>query len=155
MIQVIHPLCDRNMISARLDAVSEVVESMGSSRALQNIGGLDGEDSDITIVQSEFSYLLSSVLTNLGRSPDIQRGITRIFHQTATPSEVINRSSFGLLLYLHTSFICCLPGQYFYHLCIKVYFLTVTPTQNPKKINTSILHLTCHPPPSPKKIKIK
>ncbi|GMY07192.1 DNA mismatch repair protein MSH3 isoform X1, partial [Fagus crenata] len=86
---VIHPLCDRNMISARLDAVSEVVESMGSSRALQNIGGLDGEDSDITIVQPEFSYLLSSVLTNLGRSPDIQRGITRIFHQTATPSEFI------------------------------------------------------------------
>uniref|UniRef100_A0A2N9HGD3 DNA mismatch repair proteins mutS family domain-containing protein n=1 Tax=Fagus sylvatica TaxID=28930 RepID=A0A2N9HGD3_FAGSY len=85
---VIHPLCDRNMISAHLDAVSEIVESMGSSRALQNIGGLDGEDSDITIVQPEFSYLLSSVLTNLGRSPDIQRGITRIFHQTATPSEV-------------------------------------------------------------------
>lgn len=98
MIQVTHPLCDRNMISARLDAVSEISESMGSSRASQNIGGLDGEDSDITIVQPEFSYILSSVLTNLGRSPDIQRGITRIFHRTATPSEVINHSSFGPLL---------------------------------------------------------
>ncbi|KAK4571663.1 hypothetical protein RGQ29_030181 [Quercus rubra] len=86
---VTHPLCDRNMISARLDAVSEISESMGSSRASQNIGGLDGEDSDITIVQPEFSYILSSVLTNLGRSPDIQRGITRIFHRTATPSEFI------------------------------------------------------------------
>ncbi|KAM3730106.1 hypothetical protein ACB098_12G062400 [Castanea mollissima] len=86
---VTHPLCDRNMISARLDAVSEISESMGSSRASQNIGGLDGEDSDITIVQPEFSYILSSVLTNLGRSPDIQRGITRIFHRTAAPSEFI------------------------------------------------------------------
>ncbi|XP_075647562.1 DNA mismatch repair protein MSH3 [Castanea sativa] len=86
---VTHPLCDRNMISARLDAVSEISESMGSSRASQNIGGLDGEDADITIVQPEFSYILSSVLTNLGRSPDIQRGITRIFHRTATPSEFI------------------------------------------------------------------
>lgn len=117
MIQVTHPLCDRSMISARLDAVSEISESMGSSRALQNIGGLDGEDSDITIVQPEFSYILSSVLTNLGRSPDIQRGITRIFHRTATPSEVISHSSFGPLLcidtHTHTPFICCLPGQCF------------------------------------------
>ena len=30
MAQVFHPLCDRNMISARLDAVSEIVMSMGS-----------------------------------------------------------------------------------------------------------------------------
>ncbi|XP_059450944.1 DNA mismatch repair protein MSH3 isoform X2 [Corylus avellana] len=86
---VTHPLCDRNMISSRLDAVSEIAESMGSSRSSQNIGGSDGEDSDITIVQPEFNYLLSSVLTTLGRSPDIQRGITRIFHRTATPSEFI------------------------------------------------------------------
>ncbi|KAF5480390.1 hypothetical protein F2P56_001145 [Juglans regia] len=86
---VAHPLCDRNMISARLDAVSEIAESMGSSRASQNIQGLDGENSDTTVVQPEFTYLLSSVLTMLGRSPDIQRGITRVFHRTATPSEFI------------------------------------------------------------------
>jgi DNA mismatch repair protein MSH3 len=106
MIQVTHPLCDRNMISARLDAVSEIAESMGSSRASQNIGGTDGEDSDITIVQPEFNYLLSSVVTTLGRSPDIQRGITRIFHRTATPSEVINAYPLlyqCVLLYLYFS----------------------------------------------------
>lgn len=88
MIQVTHPLCDRNMISARLDAVSEIAEWMGSSRASQNIGEPDGVDSDTAIAQPELGYLLSSVLTTLGRSPDIQRGITRIFHRTATPSEV-------------------------------------------------------------------
>lgn len=67
---VTHPLCDRSMISARLDAVSEIAEFIGSCKF-------------------EANYLISSVLTNLGRSPDIQRGITRIFHRTATPSEFI------------------------------------------------------------------
>lgn len=100
MTQVAHPLCDRNMISARLDAVSEIAESMGSSRASQNIQGLDGENSDTTVVQPEFTYILSSVLTMLGRSPDIQRGITRVFHRTATPSEVMNDSFFVLLIVL-------------------------------------------------------
>ncbi|CBI31781.3 unnamed protein product, partial [Vitis vinifera] len=59
---VSHPLCDSNMISARLDAVSEIVMSMGSCKASQNFG----------------------------RSPDIQRGLTRIFHRTATASEFIS-----------------------------------------------------------------
>ncbi|CAN1264854.1 DNA mismatch repair protein MSH3 [Linum perenne] len=68
---VTHPLCDRNLIYARLDAVSEIVDSMSSSS-----------------VQNDLYYLLSSVLTTLGRLPDIQRGITRIFHRTATPKEV-------------------------------------------------------------------
>ncbi|KAK9291688.1 hypothetical protein L1049_019637 [Liquidambar formosana] len=86
---VTHPLCDRNMISARLDAVSEISESMGPCKASRNLGGFDGEDSDVTFVQPEVNYLLSSVLTTLGRSLDIQRGITRIFHRTATASEFI------------------------------------------------------------------
>ncbi|XVF53622.1 hypothetical protein PTKIN_Ptkin05aG0113300 [Pterospermum kingtungense] len=87
--QVTHPLCDRNMISARLDAVSEIVSSMGSYKGSQSIVEIDAEDSDVTILQPEISCVLSSVLTYLGRSPDIQRGITRIFHRTATPAEFI------------------------------------------------------------------
>ncbi|KAG8638414.1 hypothetical protein MANES_14G026600v8 [Manihot esculenta] len=87
---VTHPLCDRNMISARLDAVSEIAESVGSYRASQNVGSIDEENSDVAIVQPDFYSLLSTVLTNLGRSPDIQRGITRIFHRTATASEFIS-----------------------------------------------------------------
>ncbi|XP_019081850.2 DNA mismatch repair protein MSH3 isoform X2 [Vitis vinifera] len=87
---VSHPLCDSNMISARLDAVSEIVMSMGSCKASQNFGGIDEGDSDVTYVQPEVNYLLSSVLTTLGRSPDIQRGLTRIFHRTATASEFIS-----------------------------------------------------------------
>lgn len=87
MIQVTHPLCDRNLISARLDVVSEIAESMGSYKTSEIVDGLD-ENSDVTIVEPEFYYILSSVLTYLGKSPDIQRGITRIFHRTATPSEV-------------------------------------------------------------------
>lgn len=98
VIQVTHPLCDRNMISARLDAVSEIAESVGSYRASQNVGSIDEENSDVAIVQPDFYSLLSTVLTNLGRSPDIQRGITRIFHRTATASEV----NFGLFLRLLT-----------------------------------------------------
>lgn len=88
MIQVTHPLCDRNLISARLDAVSEIAESMGSYRTSESVGQHDEKNSDVTIVEPQFYYILSSVLTSLGRSPDIQRGITRIFHRTATPSEV-------------------------------------------------------------------
>lgn len=83
-----HPLCDWNMILARLDAVSEIAESVGSSKASRSLSNIGEEGYDVTFVQPDFSYLLSSVLTALGRSPDIQRGITRIFHRTATASEV-------------------------------------------------------------------
>ncbi|KAH7848195.1 hypothetical protein Vadar_011039 [Vaccinium darrowii] len=86
---VSHPLCDRNMILARLDAVSEIAESMGSSKASRSLSNIDEEGFDFTIVQPDFSYVLSSTLTTLGRSPDIQRGITRIFHRTATASEFV------------------------------------------------------------------
>uniref|UniRef100_A0A6N2NDC5 DNA mismatch repair protein MSH3 n=1 Tax=Salix viminalis TaxID=40686 RepID=A0A6N2NDC5_SALVM len=86
---VTHPLCDRNMISARLDAVSEIAECMGSYKDSQHVSGLDEDDSEVAIVQPHLYYLLSTVLTALGRSPDIERGITRIFHRTATASEFI------------------------------------------------------------------
>ncbi|CAJ1977075.1 unnamed protein product [Sphenostylis stenocarpa] len=85
---VSHPLCDRTLISARLHAVSEIAESMGSCNGTKNAGHVE-EDLDIAIVQPELAHILSLVLTSLGRAPDIQRGITRIFHCTATPSEFV------------------------------------------------------------------
>ncbi|KAK6936464.1 DNA mismatch repair protein MutS-like, N-terminal [Dillenia turbinata] len=86
---VAHPLCDRNLIKARLDAVSEIVNSMGSTRISQNLSGLDEKYGGDAPCQPEVSYVLSSVLTNLGRSVDIQRGLARIFHRTATATEFI------------------------------------------------------------------
>ncbi|CAN1264853.1 DNA mismatch repair protein MSH3 [Linum perenne] len=86
---VTHPLCDRNLIYARLDAVSEIVDSMSSCKSSRMIGDLDEDGPEITSVQNDLYYLLSSVLTTLGRLPDIQRGITRIFHRTATPKEFV------------------------------------------------------------------
>ncbi|KAL0371682.1 UNVERIFIED_CONTAM: DNA mismatch repair protein MSH3 [Sesamum calycinum] len=83
---VTHPLCDRSMIYARSDAVSEILESMGSSKASEV--DFNEETSDITVAQPEIHHLISSVLISLGRAPDVQRGITRIFHRTATASEV-------------------------------------------------------------------
>lgn len=80
------------MITARLDAVSEIGESMGSSQASQNIEDL------AVVIRPEISHVLSSVLTTLGRVPDIQRGITRIFHRTATPAEVANDFTRSLLI---------------------------------------------------------
>ncbi|CAL0315995.1 unnamed protein product [Lupinus luteus] len=85
---VSHPLCDRVLISARLHAVSEIAESMGSCNGTKNIGYEEEED-DVTAVRPELAYILSLVLTTLGCKPDIQRGITRIFHRTATPSEFV------------------------------------------------------------------
>ncbi|XP_024989639.1 DNA mismatch repair protein MSH3 isoform X2 [Cynara cardunculus var. scolymus] len=76
---VSHPLRDRNMINARLDAISEILESMGSHNTCSDRG----------YERTKLHQLLTSVLTNLGRSPDIQRGITRIFHRTATALEFI------------------------------------------------------------------
>ncbi|KAI3712545.1 hypothetical protein L1987_71103 [Smallanthus sonchifolius] len=84
---VSHPLCDRNTINARLDAISEIFESMNYSNAYGGLGS-DGRDTNITSTP-KLHHMLTSVLTNLGRLPDIQRGITRIFHRTATASEFI------------------------------------------------------------------
>ncbi|XP_077241803.1 homolog of DNA mismatch repair protein MSH3 isoform X2 [Tasmannia lanceolata] len=82
---VTHPLCDRNSICARLDAVSEIAESMGPYNAPGNVFEHGKEVS----CGPELGCLLSSVLTTLGRSPDVQRGVTRIFHRTATAAEFI------------------------------------------------------------------
>ncbi|KAL8543942.1 hypothetical protein ACS0TY_004478 [Phlomoides rotata] len=84
---VSHPLCDRNQIDARSDAVSEILKSRGSSK----VSEIDSEEEnpDMTIVHPEIHHLISSVLTTLGQVPDVQRGITRIFYRTATPSEFI------------------------------------------------------------------
>ncbi|KAI3953537.1 hypothetical protein MKW92_005051 [Papaver armeniacum] len=43
----------------------------------------------VEIAQPEVKYILSSVLRTLGKSPDVQRGITRIFHRTATAAKFI------------------------------------------------------------------
>lgn len=83
-----HPLCDRNLISARLDAVSEISACMGSHSSSQLSSELVEEGSERAIVSPEFYLVLSSVLTAMSRSSDIQRGITRIFHRTAKATEV-------------------------------------------------------------------
>ncbi|XP_057527766.1 DNA mismatch repair protein MSH3 [Amaranthus tricolor] len=75
---VTHPLCDRHMIAARLDAVAEIADAMGGCSI-----------ADAANVPSDISFVLSSVLTTLTQSPDVQRGITRIYHKTATPLEFI------------------------------------------------------------------
>ena len=77
------------MIIARQEAISEIAAAMVSSKVSQNIRESDEEDSDVMVIEPELNYILSSVLTTLGRAPDIQRGITRIFHRTAAPSEVL------------------------------------------------------------------
>lgn len=80
-----HPLCDGNMINARLDAVSEILESMGTPKASQNSSFPEGKSGS-----PEIHHIISSVLITLAKSPDVQRGITRIFHGTSTASEVTN-----------------------------------------------------------------
>ncbi|CAN1264859.1 DNA mismatch repair protein MSH3 [Linum perenne] len=71
---------------------------MSSCKSSRMIGDLDEDGPEITSVQNDLYYLLSSVLTTLGRLPDIQRGITRIFHRTATPKEVFTSSIRSVLL---------------------------------------------------------
>ncbi|KAL6844331.1 hypothetical protein ACP4OV_026004 [Aristida adscensionis] len=79
------PLCDRNLICARHDAVSEISESMGSR--CNSINNSLQDDGCRVSARSDLSTILSSVLKMLGRSLDIQRGITRIFHCKATAKE--------------------------------------------------------------------
>ena len=86
-LQLTHPLCDRHLICARHDAVSEIFESMGSQHSVNNLQ--DGGDRSCTAsARSDLCTVLSSVLALLGRSLDIQRGITRVFHCKATAKEV-------------------------------------------------------------------
>ncbi|XP_020401346.1 DNA mismatch repair protein MSH3 isoform X2 [Zea mays] len=82
------PLCNRHLICARHDAVSEIFESMGPQHSVNNLQ--DGGDRSCTAsVLSDLCIVLSSVLALLGRSPDIQRGISRIFHCKATAKEFV------------------------------------------------------------------
>ncbi|CAN6487340.1 unnamed protein product [Victoria cruziana] len=86
---VIHPLCDKNLISARLDAVSEIANSLrvcGSSPGTSDFGET-GPSS--TSRQTELGDIIASVLRALGRAPDVQRGITRILHRTVSAAEFI------------------------------------------------------------------
>lgn len=96
---VTHPLCDRNMIAARLEAVSEIAESLGSSDGLRlegtfpgsgKGGGSAGAASRGQIMECGSQGLLASVLTFLGKMADVERGITRIFHRTATTAEFVS-----------------------------------------------------------------
>ncbi|TVU16653.1 hypothetical protein EJB05_40228, partial [Eragrostis curvula] len=88
-LELTHPLCDRNLICARHDAVAEISEAMGSR--LNSVSNLKdgGDGSCTTSARSDLSTILSSVLTMLGRSLDIQRGIARIFHCKATTKEFV------------------------------------------------------------------
>ncbi|EFJ17561.1 hypothetical protein SELMODRAFT_420798 [Selaginella moellendorffii] len=69
---VAHPLRDRMLISQRLDAVAEIAESIGDK----------GRGTTVAT--------LASTLLLLGKLPDLERGITRIYHKTATTYEFIN-----------------------------------------------------------------
>jgi DNA mismatch repair protein MSH3 len=86
-LQLTHPLSDRHPICARHDAVSEISESMGSRHSINNLQDR-GDGSCTALARSDLSTILSSVLEMLGKSLDIQRGITRIFHCKATAKEV-------------------------------------------------------------------
>ncbi|PKA58023.1 DNA mismatch repair protein MSH3 [Apostasia shenzhenica] len=84
---VSHPLCDRNSIVARLDAVAEISESIRSSRHSGDI--VLTKEISCSLALPEIGSIICQVLQLLAKSPDIQRGITRVFHQTATASEFI------------------------------------------------------------------
>ncbi|RLM65599.1 DNA mismatch repair protein MSH3 [Panicum miliaceum] len=87
-LQLTHPLSHRHPICARHDAVSEISESMGSRHSINNLQDR-GDGSCTTLARSDLSTILSSVLEMLGKSLDIQRGITRIFHCKATAKEFV------------------------------------------------------------------
>ncbi|KAL3700235.1 hypothetical protein R1sor_018257 [Riccia sorocarpa] len=82
---VTHPLCDHDQIAARLDAVSELAESIQS--ATQPPGSHGGKAVGKSGVSGK--GLIGSILTIIGRMPDLERGITRIFHRTATAGEFV------------------------------------------------------------------
>ncbi len=92
-----HPLLDHALIKARLDAVTEIMDSMSSvgvSMGEAQTFSWSGWDSGHTGALSRHQQnlgqhgLLASLLMSLGKLPDVQRGITRIFLRTATAAEV-------------------------------------------------------------------
>ncbi|MCL7036287.1 hypothetical protein MKW94_029891, partial [Papaver nudicaule] len=94
----------------RLDADSEIAELMGTKK---DVNGFNNEDDCVEIVQPEVNYILSTVLTTLGRSLDIQRGITRVFHRTAIAAELLARGGLLLTRSSCTLFICSYPPHVF------------------------------------------
>ncbi|BBM97575.1 DNA mismatch repair protein MSH3 [Marchantia polymorpha subsp. ruderalis] len=92
---VTHPLCNHEHISARLDAVTEIAESVGcaaqtttgpfsgSSKAIGNGGAINRLSHGV-------QGLIGAALNIVGRMPDLERGITRIFHRTATAAEFVS-----------------------------------------------------------------
>ncbi|KAG0589041.1 hypothetical protein KC19_2G287300 [Ceratodon purpureus] len=97
---VTHPLQDYESIGARLDAVTEIAESMGSVGAAQVDGTFPGSGKGGGYVGllsrggigegGKGKGLLASLLFSLGKLPDVQRGITRIFLRTATAAEFVS-----------------------------------------------------------------
>ncbi len=92
-----HPLLDDALIKARLNAVTEIMDSMSSvgvSMGEAPTFSWNGWDSGHTGALSRHQQnlgqhgLLASLLMSLGKLPDVQRGITRIFLRTATAAEV-------------------------------------------------------------------
>lgn len=100
LLQVTHPLQDHESIAARLDAVTEIAESMGSVGVTQGDGTFPGSGKGGGYVGllsrggvgegGKGKGLLASLLFSLGKLPDVQRGITRIFLRTATAAEVLS-----------------------------------------------------------------
>ncbi|MCO5576829.1 hypothetical protein L7F22_030649 [Adiantum nelumboides] len=95
-----HPLRDEYLISARLEAVSEIADTMGSVGGPQHEGSFPGSGKGGGMVGASSRGrvdgitrgshgLLGAVLMALKRIPDVERGITRIFHGTATASEFV------------------------------------------------------------------
>ncbi|KAH7281361.1 hypothetical protein KP509_36G043400 [Ceratopteris richardii] len=94
-----HPLRDESLISARLDAVSELADMMGSVGGPQQEGSFPGSGRGGGVVGalsrghvevvSGGSHALGDILVALKKIPDVERGITRIFHKTATASEFV------------------------------------------------------------------
>lgn len=80
--------------------MTEIAESMGSTGVAQDEGSYPGSGKGGGYVgalsrgrvdsggKSGRQGLLASLLTSLGKLPDVQRGITRIFLRTATAAEV-------------------------------------------------------------------
>ncbi len=92
-----HPLLDHALIKARLDAVTEIMDSMssvgvsmGEAQTFLWSGWDSGHTGSLSQHQQNLGQhgLLASRLMSLGKLPDVQRGITRIFLRTATAAEV-------------------------------------------------------------------
>ena len=110
--QVTHPLQDHESIAARLDAVTEIAESMGSMGVPQGDGTFPGSGNGGGYIGSlsrggvgeggTGKGLLVSLLLSLGKLPDVERGITRIFLRTATAAEVMS-------ILVHSACLCTVP----------------------------------------------